>query len=61
MKLIRCHPNPHTKALLTGYLHDEDSVMSQSRGLRPAVLVCPGGGYELWFGPGSGTDCLVFL
>lgn len=46
MKLIRCHPNPHTKALLTGYLHDEDSVMSQSRGPRPAVLVCPGGGYE---------------
>lgn len=46
MKLIHCHPNPHTKALLTGYLHDEDSVMSQSRGPRPAVLVCPGGGYE---------------
>lgn len=46
MNLFTLSPVSGSKARLTGYLHDPDSEMSQHRGARPAVLVCPGGGYE---------------
>lgn len=45
MKIIEVRPNPNTKAKLIGYIHDVMEEFPQ-REPRPAVILCPGGGYK---------------
>ena len=47
MKLIEHKPCSDTGALLKGYLHEPLLEMSPRREYFPAVLICPGGGYEI--------------
>lgn len=47
MKIITHIPCNDTNATLTGYLHEPIQEMSPRREAYPAVVVCPGGGYEI--------------
>lgn len=47
MEMIQFQPLPDTKATVTGYLHDPITEMETYRTYCPAVVVCPGGGYEM--------------
>ena len=43
---IEKNPNPESGARLVGYLHDKEPEAMPDRLERPAVVICPGGGYE---------------
>lgn len=47
MKIVELNPNPESRANLIGYLHDRDEQEMKNRLLRPCVVICPGGGYEI--------------
>lgn len=47
MELITFKPLPDTDASVTGYLHTPIWEMNVRREEYPAVVVCPGGGYEM--------------
>lgn len=47
MEMIQFQPLLDTKAAVTGYLHDHLTEMKTYRKDYPAVVVCPGGGYEM--------------
>lgn len=44
MKIVTFNPNPNSKALVTGYLHEPSPEMP-NRTERPCVVVYPGGAY----------------
>lgn len=47
MEIIEFQPLTETTASVTGYLHDPITEMETHRRQYPAVVVCPGGGYEM--------------
>jgi len=47
MEIKKFQPLPETEAVVTGYLHDHITEMETYRKYYPAVVVCPGGGYEM--------------
>lgn len=47
MEIKKFQPLPETEAVVTGYLHDRITEMVTHRKYYPAVVVCPGGGYEM--------------
>lgn len=46
MQIIQCKPFGNTDGEVIGYLHSPITEMEKRREAFPAVLVCPGGGYE---------------
>lgn len=46
MEIIHFKPFGHTDGEVTGYLHGPIHEMEGHRTVFPAVLICPGGGYE---------------
>lgn len=60
MKVITCSPNPNSSAKLIGYLHDDEPEMT-NRKLRPCVVVCPGGGYNMLSARESDPPAFAFF
>ncbi|WP_322173510.1 alpha/beta hydrolase [Acutalibacter caecimuris] len=46
MKIVRFHPTTDTEASVVGYLHSPMGEMEQQRERFPAIIICPGGGYQ---------------
>jgi len=47
MEMLKFKPLPETEAVVTAYLHDHITEMDVYRKYYPAILICPGGGYEM--------------
>ena len=45
MKIVHLVPDPASRAVLTGYLHEE-LLEQPHRSMRPCVVICPGGAYR---------------
>lgn len=61
MKIITHKPCNDTNAKLTGYLHETIEEMSPRREAYPAVVVCPGGGYEVVSAREADPVALLYL
>lgn len=47
MNLFQINPSSKTQATLTAYLHEPITQEAACREAYPAVIICPGGGYEM--------------